>query len=588
MSLAIRRLWREPRFTASVVLTLAIGLGANLTVFTFVDAFLLAPLPVPGADALLRVGEDRGGAESDLVSYLNFSDGRAGAAGTLDLAAHNQTMAMVGPAASAEVRPVELVSGNYFRVMQLVPQLGRLLSESDETAELAHPLAVVSDTYWRTRLGQRPGVLGQSVFINGAPFEIIGVAPPGFGGTYAAHHIDLWVPVTMQQVVRPRNLTLERRGWGWLRMIGRPRAEASQVEAERALALAADDVNRRFPPRAGATPFGFVVRPATALSEVDSRELSPMLWTALAFTGLLFLATCANLAGLMHGRLALRRRELAIRQSLGAGRGRLVGDWMLECIVLAVGGGLAALLVARLTAGALSSIEIPLQMLGGLSFDTTLQWRVVLYTFGVSVAGAGLFGATSAWRAGRLVPVEALKAESGTSTGGPNAARARRAMVIVQVGASVVLLMLASLLTQSLRWQRTATPGFDAAGIGLLSLDLLRQRVPVDQWPALTQRAVDLARTTPGVRDADIGLRSPLTPGEDVILVRIPGYDPRHEQNGLDIDFNVVGPEYFSTLGVPFERGGPWDGRSPASTAVINHTMAERYWPGSIRSAGRC
>jgi predicted permease len=196
------------------------------------------------------------------------------------------------------------------------------------------------------------------------------------------------------------------------------------------------------------------------------------------------------------------------------------------------------------------------------------------------VAGAGLFGATSAWRAGRLVPVEALKAESGTSTGGPNAARARRAMVIVQVGASVVLLMLASLLTQSLRWQRTATPGFDAAGIGLLSLDLLRQRVPVDQWPALTQRAVDLARTTPGVRDADIGLRSPLTPGEDVILVRIPGYDPRHEQNGLDIDFNVVGPEYFSTLGVPFERGGPWDGRSPASTAVINHTMAERYWPG--------
>jgi len=171
-----RRLWRQPRFTASVVLTLALGLGANLTVFTFVDAFLIAPLPVPSPGALVRAGEARENGEVDITSYLNYRDGRDAARPALDLAAHAETMALVGPAEASEARPVEVVSGNYFRVLGVAPQRGRLLSDADDTAELAHPVAVISDRYWRSRLGGRTDVVGQPVFINGSRFEIIGVA----------------------------------------------------------------------------------------------------------------------------------------------------------------------------------------------------------------------------------------------------------------------------------------------------------------------------------------------------------------------------------------------------------------------------
>ncbi len=416
------------------------------------------------------------------------------------------------------------------------------------------------------------------MFINGARFDVVGVAPPGFDGTYAAHRVDVWVPITMQGHVRPRGLSIERRGWGWLWMIGRLTPGTTVADAERALATAAAGINLRFPPRPTDPPFAYLVRPASALAQDDREELSPVLLTSFAFTGLLFLATCANLASLMHARVAARRREFAIRQSLGAGRLRLMSEWMLECMVLALAGGAAALVVARLAATALGAVQLPLQLLGDFSFDTTLQWRVVAYTFGVSLAGAVLFGTGSAWRAARQVPVEVLKEEGGNSSGGRRIARGRRVMVAVQVGVSVVLLMLASLLTTSLRRQLQTSPGFDASAVGLLSIHMQRQRVPKNEWRALTERAVTIARAVPGVLAADIAMRAPLEPGQDTIITRVPGYDPKHDANGLKTDFTQVGPRYFETLGIPFEAGGPWDPRAGAPAVVINRTMAARYW----------
>jgi predicted permease len=574
----VRRLWREPRFAVAVVLTLALGLGANLTVFTFVDAFLIAPLPVPNPDALVRVGQDR---EDDvtITSYLNYRDGRDAARPVLDLAAHSETVALVGPPEAAEPRALELVSGNYFRVLGVAPQRGRLLSDADDSAELAHPVVVVSDRYWRSRLGGRPDVVGQSLILNGARFDIVGVAPSTFRGTYAARQIDLWAPVTMQQVARPRGLTLERRTWGWLFMIGRLTPGHTIADAERALAAAAEDITRRFPPSPGDGPFRFEVRPATALAEADRRRFEGPLVTTFAFTGLLFLATCANLAGLMHARLTARRRELAIRQSLGAGRTRLIAEWMTECLLLACAGGAAALVLARFTAIGLSRIDLPLEMMGSASFATTLQWRVVFYALGVSALGCVLFGVTSAWRASRQAPVDVLKSEGGAAAGGRQSARTRRVMVAFQVGVSVVLLLVASLLASSLHRQRVAPPGFAAADVGLMSIDLRRQRVPEGEWPVLTRRALDSVRTTAGVAHADIGFRAPLQPGEDQIVVRVPGYDPSHDAAGLSVDFNQVGPAYFDTLGIPFVAGHTWDDRAPTQAVVINKTMASRYWP---------
>jgi predicted permease len=364
-------------------------------------------------------------------------------------------------------------------------------------------------------------------------------------------------------------------------MIGRLKPGAGIADGERALASAAADINRRFPPRASDPPFGYLVRPGSVLAEYEREQMSQVLLTSFAFTGLLFLATCANLASLMHARVAARRKEFAIRQSLGAGRLRMMSEWMLECMLLALAGGAAALLVARITAKALGSVQLPLQLLGDFSFDTSLQWRVVAYTLGVSLGGAVLFGIGSAWRAARQVPVEVLKEEGGNASGGRRAARGRRALVAVQVGVSVVLLMLASLLATSLRRQQQASPGFDGSPIGLLSIHMQRQRVPEAEWPALTERALTIVRALPGVAEAEVGMRVPLELGNDNIMIRVPGYDPKHDANGLKTAFNRVGPRYFATLGIPFEAGGPWDPRSGAPAVVVNHTMAERYWNGN-------
>ena len=575
-----RRLAREPRFTATVVLTLALGLGANLTVFTFVDAYLLAPLPFPEPKALVRVFGDDGAGNEDSISYPNYRDGRDLGASHIDLAAHAQTMAMVGPADASEVRPVELVSGNFFRVLKLTPQVGRLIADSDDLVELGSPVAVISDRFWRSHLGARPEALREPMFINGAKFDVIGVAPRGFDGTFAAHRVDVWVPITMQGYVRPRGLSLERRGWGWMWMIGRLKPGATVADGERALATAAADINRRFPPRASDAPFGYLVRPGSALSEGDRKQMSGVLLTSFAFTGLLFMATCANLASLMHARVGARRKEFAIRQSLGAGRLRMMSEWMLECILLALAGGAAALVVARVTAQALGAVQLPSQILGDLSFATSLQWRVVAYTIGVSLGGAVLFGLGSAWRAARQVPVEVLKEEGGNASGGRRTVRARRALVALQVGVSVVLLMLASLLATSLRRQQQASPGFDGSTLGLLSIHMQRQRVPQAEWAALTERALTIARSAPGVVDAEIAMRAPLELGQDNVIIRVPGYDPKHDANGLKTDFTQVGPRYFQTLGIRFESGGPWDPRSGASAVVVNHTLAARYFDG--------
>lgn len=573
-----RRLIRQPRFALTVAGTLALGLGANITVFTFVDAFLLSPLPVAEPHRLVRVAELRDG-EAEISSYPNYRDARDTAASVVDLAAHVQTDVQLGDLESGRMGTAELVSGNYFRVMRLTPQLGRLLAEHDNQNELAHPFAVVSDRYWRQHMGGSPGAVGQRLTLNGATFEIIGVAPAGFDGTFAAHHVDVWVPIVMQGWVRPRGLSVERRGWGWLRMIGRMQEDATLDRVAQGLDRAAEGINREFPPARPSDAVAFGVVPASALSDDDRRSMAPMLTISFAFTGLLFLATCANLTGILQSRLASRAREIAIRQSLGAGRLRLAGEWMAECVLLALCGGILALAVGIAGTRAIGAMDIPSELVGQLSFSAAMGWRVLAYTLAVSLVGAVLLGAGTAWRAARRTPLTTLKADGGTQVGGAMATRGRRLTVVLQVACSAVLLVVAGLLAFSLSRQTSADPGFDADRLGLMSLSLQRQRVPQREWRALTDRALSVALRTPGVQNVATAMRAPLGLGEDVQSVRIPGYTPPDDRPTVTVDFNTVSASYFDTLGLRFVAGGPW----PASVAeapavVINETMAKRFW----------
>jgi len=575
---AVRGLIRQPGFALASVLVLALGIGANLTVFSFVNSLLIAPIAAPDPGRLVRVHGVAGERRRDTVSYPNYLDARAFGR-SLDLAAHVQTAARIGTQAVSESRTVELVTGNYFRVLGLLPSAGRLIEERDDASEGAHPVVTVSHDFWQSRLGGDPAAIGRTLLISGAAFQIVGIAPPAFRGTFNGHAVDLWAPLSMQQQVRPRGQSRMNRNWGWLRMIGRIREGASDVQARAELAEAAADINRRFP--ASPPPLGFEVVPASAMSDGDRGTVQPFLAIVFGFTVLLFVVTCANLAGVMQARLISRTRDLAIRRSLGASRGRLAVSWLTEAFVLSAAGALAGVFASRLVTALVAQIEVPGAVLGDLKVVTTLDWRVWVFAFGIAVVASILFGVSPAFRAGRASPLEVLKDESGTVATGRRGLRLRRTLVFVQVAVSVALLAAAGLLAAGLARERGLDPGYSTRSLGLLGFSLQGQPIASTGRADATRRLLELVRADPGVVSADLVMNPPLSLGSDRMRFRVPGHATPDGTGNLSIEFNVVGAEYFATLGTPFAAGAAWDPRTIARDAppvIVNETMARRYW----------
>jgi predicted permease len=574
LRLAFRRIRHEPAFAMFAVATLALGLGANVAVFSFVNAFLVAPLDVPGSDRLVRVCGYTQASVCDVVSYPNYADLRDGAP-DLDLAAHIVTDVMVGPDETGESREVELVTGNYFRVMQVKPMIGRVFDTSDDVTELAHPVVLLSEGYWRGRAGARADIVGQTILLNNAPYEVVGVVPASFRGTQNGMAVDLWAPIAQQQQLRPRSQTLQARGWGWLRLIGRIAPQASFVKVQASLDRAAADLAQRFPARRDSVRY--VASKATSLEEGERATLVPYASMTLALTGLLLVVTCANLAGLMQSRAIGRRRELAIRQSLGAARGRLLAEWLTECLTIAMLGGAAGLLVARVLAAGIEQLPggiLPRMDQGNLLLD----WRVVIFAIAMSLVAALLVGLPAARRATALGVADVLKDETGTTSGGRRGLRLRRLTVLVQVVAAAVLLVGSGLLVASLRNLRGFDTGFRTDHLAGMWVDLKRAHIPAEGAEAFTAAMLERVRAVPGVLSSAIVANVPLTDNRDAIGFRIPGYVPDDGKSTVAIDINVVGATYFSTMEIGFVRGRVWAPGEPG--LVVNETAAKRFWPG--------
>lgn len=582
---AAKRLRRQPGFAVISALTLAVGLGANLTLFGFVNAVLLSPIASPSPHELIRVMHQRPGGGADIVSYLNYRDLRDNLRGVA-LAAHQQVPVEVGDGDATAMRTAELVTGNYFSVLQLAPTLGRLIDARDEKAELASPVVVLSDSYWRRAFGADSRIVGRRLTINGAAFEVIGVAPARFHGTLHAHPVDLWVPVMMQQIARPRGLTLDRRGWGWLQMIGRMTPPRTLAAIDADLARVARDLDDRFPTGGAATVF--TAHPALAVSDADRTTLTPLLTATYAFTALLFVVTCANLGGLMHARLAARRRDMAIKQSLGAGRSRLTWEWFAEAALIAFAGAALGLVTARLASAVIVSLDVPPSLAGTVRLTPPSTWTIAWYAAALAAFAAALVGGWPAWRAGRVDASAFLKSDSVTTLGAQHRTRGRRTAVIAQVALSVVMLVSAGVLANAVRDRSAVSPGFPSERLGLLPVSLERKRVPEAEWRALADQALRVVRADPSVIAADLAFRAPLAPGADQLGFRVPGYVGPDGSDRVTIDFNVVGANYFETLGISFVAGRTWDRAAAARTphAVVNETLADQLLPG-VDAVGR-
>ncbi|MBI3666143.1 MAG: ABC transporter permease [Acidobacteria bacterium] len=580
----IRTLLRSPGFTALVVVSLALGIGANTSIFSMVKAVVLRPLPgVQDAQKLVMLmGLGKTG-RFFTFSYPNYKDFRDRNEAFSALIATSTTPLSLSGESGPSSRPErvwgELVTGNYFSVLGVNAVRGRTITPEDDGTPGAHPVAVVSYGLWQRRFGSDPNLVGKTIRLNGHPFTAIGVASPGFGGSTVGLTMDVFVPMMTQAQVIPLGDWLNQRDTGWLIVLGRLKPGVSLGQAQAEAKTIARQLEQEHPQTGLERGYDMAAFPLSQAPFGARKELSPVLALLMAVVGLVLLIACANVTNLLLARGAGRRREIAIRLALGAGRWRVARQLLTESLLLALLAGVAGVLLALWATDLLSTFRPPSPL--PIAIDTSLDGRVLAFTTLISLATGLLFGLAPALRTSRPDLVTALKDEA--SAGGYRKSRLRSLLVIGQLSLSLVSLIAAGLLLRGLNKARQVNAGFDPSNVLLTSLDLHPLRYSESQGRVFYRQMLERLSSLPGVRSASLASLVPLGIGQRRCDgVEIPGYTPRRDED-MCIDLNVVGPSYLQTMGIPLVRGREFnleDTEDHRAVAVINEAIGRRFWPG--------
>lgn len=577
---SLRTLLKAPGFTFVVVTILALGIGANATIFTWIKAVLLASLPgIEQPEKLVEVwGATRNNSalSSSYLDYMEFRDQNKILSG---LVAHQVLPLNLGRSEKPERVWGAIVSGNYFDVLGVKALIGRTFLPEEDRTPNTHPVVVIGYGLWERRFGADPNVLGRTIILNGHDFTIIGVTPKDFASPFAGLALDVWTPVMMKDYVARPHFSLTDRGSRWLMVMGRLRPGATVPQAQANIAAIATHLEQEYPQtneQLGAAVYSVLQSPFSL-----KQNMRPALSILMAAVAVVLLIACANVANLLLARAASRRKEIAVRLALGGSRGRLVRQMLTESFVLASLGAGLGLAIAFSTARSLAAFLPPYA--SRTSFDTRPDAVVFVFTLALTVITTLLFGLAPTLRASKQDLVTAMKDNAATAGRGPRKVSLRHALVIAQVTLSMVALISAGLFVRSLREAYKADPGFDPHGVLLASFDPFLSGYDESRGREFYRRLVERVRTVPGIESATLARRLPLTDGGIAFAtVTIDGYAPA---KGEDMRFNyeTVGPQYFQTMRIPFVRGRDFDDRDQEharGVAIINETMARRYWPG--------
>src|SRR5712671_1619819 len=584
---SVRMLLKRPGFTLTVVMTLALGIGANATIFTWIKAVLLAPLPgIERPDQLVEIwGATRHNSalSTSYLDYLDFRDRNTALSG---LIAHQVLAMNLGPGDKPERVRGAVVSGNYFEVLGVKTLIGRTFAPEEDRTPNSHPVAVIGYGLWQRRFGSDPHVIGQKIALNEHDFTIIGVTPADFASPFAGNAIDVWTPVMMKDYVARPHFSLTDRGSRWLMVMGRlkPGATVSQAQANlAAMARQSEEAYPRTNEQLGVEVFSAEQSPYSL-----KRSLQSSLAILMAAVAVVLLIACANVANLLLARASSRRKEIAVRLALGGSRGRLVRQMLSESFVLASLGGALGLAIAFWTARSLAAFLPPYA--SRATFDTRPDALVFAFTLGLTVITTLLFGLAPTLHASKQDLVTAMKDNTVTVGRGPRKVSLRHALVITQVALSMVALISAGLFVRSLREAYRADPGFNPHGVLLASFDPFLSGYDESRGREFYRRLVERVRTIPGIQSATLARRLPLTDGGIAFAnVAIDGYAPAKNED-MRLNYETVGPQYFQTMRIPFVHGRDFDERDQEGApgvAVINETMARRYWPGGDALGGR-
>jgi len=581
---AVRGLIRNPWLSGVGIASLALGIAGNTVVFSLVSSLLLRPLPVGNPDRVAAIyTSDFSGDRFGTSSYPDYLDFRQ------RLGSFNQIVAMSITPASLRVGGetgriiVAPVSGNFFSGLGIRLALGRGFAAGEDSVPGGNAVVVLSHGLWTRRLGGDPAVLGRSVRLAGRDFTVIGVAQKGFTGILRGLGEDAWVPVTMSQVFHPGSDDLTNRGNRDLFLFGQLKPGSSVASAQAEAGVVAGQLLEAYPDHW--RNLQGTGRQLSVIPENEARIFpgarGPVIGATallLIVVGLVLLIVCANLANLLLSRAAARQKEMAVRLSLGASRGRLLQQLLTESLLLAALGGGAGLVVASWATGILSGFQPDLPV--PLILDVRLDARVLAFTLAISTLAGVLVGLAPALQASAAPIVTALKDEAGT--GGRRRSRLRNGFVVAQVSLSLILLVGAGLFLRSLRNATAIDPGFGIGSGLLVTIDPSLTGYDDARAEAFQQRLVERARTMPGVEAAGLASTVPLTIGAGRRSVAVEGYTPRQ---GEDMEFHdtKVGPGYFETMRVPLVEGRGFsevDRAGAPEVIVVNEAFARRFWPG--------
>ena len=570
---AFRSLLKHRNFTAAALLTLALGIGINTSVFTLLYSVAFRELPVKNPERVINVYQILEGEYSRQVEgnpamlsypeYLNYRDRVTGLSG---LAASADANLYLGGKNVEKINGL-MVTDNYFSVLGGGSALGRTFFDKECQAPLQCPVAVLSYGFWQRRFGSDTSVIGTAVTLNRQRFTVLGVAAADFRGAEMTVP-DVWIPLTMQPALMQGSQLLSLPNCSWLTVVGRLKDDASIPRVQAEMQLVAAQVDQEYPGRKSTVN----VMPGSYLNFPEVRsEGAPIAVMVMAAVGLVLLIVCANVSNLMLARAGARRKEIAVRLALGASRWRLIRLLLTESLLLAVLGGLAGLFFSVILPPFLMTL-IPEV---GLDIDLKPDTTVFAYMFLISLITGVVFGLAPAIQSTKPDLTAALRSTRNKTSGSRSHLRNR--LVVGQVAVSMVLLIVAGLIVRGLQQAQSTDLGFESKNLLVLSLDLAPLAHDEARVTTFQTQLYDHLKALPGIKSVSVAETVPFAGRRDDLI------DIEGRGSALSVNGNVVSAEYLQTLGIPIRRGRQFnaeDARSGESPAMINQAMANRFWSG--------
>ena len=574
---ALRMMAKAPAFTAVAVLSLALGIGPNTATFSLVDSLLLTewgvedPSRVMDIYSMTRDGEffytyhgvwellDEGAEEA-------FTAVTASAQYPANLQLDGRSELVMG----------EMVKGNYFTVHGIEAQLGRTFLPEEDATPGTHPVVVISDRYWRTRHDRDPDMIGSEIRLNGRPYTVVGIAPEEFKGRVAPGlGTDFWVPLSMYPHLAPNQM-----GNGNLLVTGRLRPGVTPEQATAQVDAVAARFNEARPESRSTLELGSVILDDVVLNPNFDGFLLGLVALLFGAVGLVLLVACVNLAGFLLSRATERRKEMAVRVAMGAGKRDIVRQLLVESLMLATLGGALGVVLGLTVSRILAGIEAPLDL--PLDFEVGLNLRVLLFTGAVTILAAVLFGLAPALEATRSPVAATLRDETGADSG-RGKKRVRGILVAAQMALSTVLLVGAGLFLRSLQEARSIDPGFDTGPAAVVQVQAWASDLDPDEEKAYAEALLREVEALPGVVASGATTRMPLDLGTTTTSFDIPGVEPPPDQNRHVLELAYTTDGYFDVMGIGlldgrlFEAGDRDDSRL---VGLVSRAAAELYWPG--------